>query len=193
MDRLWKEAHELLYNQEERLFYRDLRHKGAETQVFWSRGNAWVLAGIARLLEAMPEDPAGREFYLTVYGEMAERIATLQPQDGLWRSNLLESPLAAPGESSGTALFCYALAWGIHHGVLDRERFLPVVLDAWSALFGNVNEDGRLGWVQRPGVGPGNVRAGDWETYGTGAFLLAGSEVLGLLAREELESPAVGE
>ncbi len=116
---------------------------------------------------------------------MAARIAALQPGDGLWRSDLLASPLAAPGETSGTALFCYALAWGVRHRVLDRERYLPVVEDAWTALYANVSEEGRLGWVQRPGVGPDHVRAADWEVYGTGAFLLAGEAVLRLVGREE--------
>ena len=189
MDRLWREAHEVLYDPEERLFYRDSRKIGGVRKTFWSRGNAWVAAGIVRVLEELPEDQSSRQLYLAVYRELAERIAALQPADGLWRADLLASPLAAPGETSGTALFCYALAWGIDHGVLDRERYLPVVLDAWSALYGNVDEEGRLGWVQRPGVGPGEVRPGDWEVYGTGAFLLAGEAVLGLVGREESDSP----
>ena len=193
MDRLWREAHQILYDRQERLFYRDSRKIGGERKTFWSRGNAWVLAGIVRVLEELPEDHSSRALYLTVYEEMAERIAALQPEDGLWRSDLLASPLAAPGESSGTALLCYALAWGVHDGVLDRERYLPVVLNAWSALHGNVNEEGRLGWVQRPGVGPGDVRAGDWEVYGTGAFLLAGEQVLGLVGRERRNSPGDAE
>ncbi|MFQ5349161.1 MAG: glycoside hydrolase family 88 protein, partial [Thermoanaerobaculia bacterium] len=138
--------------------------------------------GIVRLLEELPEDHPSSEFYLDIYKAMAARVAALQPEDGLWRTDLLASPLAAPGESSGTALFCYALAWGVDHEVLDRERYLPVVTDAWSALYGNVDDAGRLGWVQRPGVGPANVRVGDWEVYGTGAFLLAGEAVLGLVA-----------
>jgi rhamnogalacturonyl hydrolase YesR len=190
LDRLWREAHRLLYDQEERLFYRDLRHKGGEKKVFWSRGNAWVLAGLARLLDSMPESSSDRRFYLVVYREIAERIAGLQPPDGLWRTNLLESPAAAPGESSGTALFCFALAWGIHQGVLDRERFLPIVMAAWSALRGNLDEDGRLGWVQRPGVGPSDVRPEDSEVYGTGALLLAGSEVLGLVTGQDPVPPS---
>lgn len=189
MDRLWKEAYELLYDREERLFHRDSRTMGGARKTFWSRGNAWVLGGIARVLEALPADHPSRELYLGVYREMARRVADLQPRDGLWRSDLHASPLAAPGETSGTALFCYALAWGIGEGVLDRERYLPVVEAAWAGLYRNVDPSGRLGWVQRPGVGPAKVRAEDWEVYGTGAFLLAGEAVLGLPDREGGESP----
>jgi rhamnogalacturonyl hydrolase YesR len=184
MDRLWRETYRLLYDPAEQLFYRDARQVGGARKTFWSRGNGWVLAGLARVLEELPAAHASRPFYLGVYREMAARIAALQPADGLWRADLEASPLAAPGETSGTALFCYALAWGIDRGVLDRERYLPVVVDAWAALYGNVDEEGRLGWVQRPGVGPAVTRAEDWEVYGTGAFLLAAEAVLGLLHHE---------
>ena len=184
MDRLWKEAYQSLYEAEERLFYRDLRQIGGARKTFWSRGNAWVLAGIVRVLEELPEDHSERSFYLALYRRMADRIAALQPQDGLWRADLLASSSAAPGETSGSALFCYALAWGVHHEILDRERYLPVVVSAWSALYRSVDAAGRLGWVQQPGVGPGEVRAGDRHVYGTGAFLLAAEKVLALASRK---------
>ncbi|MFQ5350359.1 MAG: glycoside hydrolase family 88 protein, partial [Thermoanaerobaculia bacterium] len=100
MDRLWREAHDLLYDPRERLFHRDARMIGGDAKAFWSRGNAWVLAGLVRVLDELPEDHPSRRFYLTVYGEMADRVAALQPADGLWRSDLLASPLSAPGESS---------------------------------------------------------------------------------------------
>ncbi|MCZ6507519.1 MAG: glycoside hydrolase family 88 protein [Acidobacteria bacterium] len=180
MDRLWQECYELLYDEQQRLFHRDLRYRDDGKRIFWSRGNAWVLAGVARLVDELPEDRPSRGFYLRVFRALAERIASLQPEDGLWRSSLLAPPGSAPGETSGTAFFCYALAWGVNQGVLDLESFLPVIEKAWTALYRRVSEEGRLGWVQRPGVRPGRVRARDWEVYGTGAFLLAGSEVLKL-------------
>jgi len=40
-----------------------------------------------------------------------------------------------------------------------------------------VQPDGKLGYVQRPGDRPADTGPGDTEPYGTGAFLLAGSEV----------------
>ncbi len=188
LDRLWRETYDLLYDRREKLFFRDLRdvarppdtEASRRVKVFWSRGNGWVLAGAARLLEELPEDRSSRRFYLGVFGEMAQRIAAIQPQDGLWRSSLLEPPSASAGESSGTALFCYALAWGINRGILDDVGFLPVVQKAWTGLLSNLDEQGRLGWVQRVGRGPARVRAEDSDNFGTGAFLLAGSEVLKL-------------
>ena len=46
-----------------------------------------------------------------------------------------------------------------------------------SALVRAVGPDGRLGYVQGPAEGPGPAEPDETEIYGTGAFLLAGSEV----------------
>ena len=110
---------------------------------------------------------------------MAGKLRTLQA-DGFWRSDLL-NPSAFPAqESSGTAFFCFAMAWGIHHGVLDRATYLDAVLRAWTALGTAVSPAGRLGWVQAVGSKPGPTNANDTNDYATGAFLLAGTELLNL-------------
>ena len=180
MDRLWREAYELLYDHEERLFHRDLRFREQPDPAFWARGNGWVLAGLARLLEELPKDRPTRVFYESVFRDLSGRIVALQGKDGLWRSNLLGYAPSDPGESSGSALLCFALAWGIHHGALDREEFLPAVIEAWTALYRNVNDQGRLGWVQKPGAEPGRVSARHAEVYASGAFLLAAEQLLAL-------------
>ncbi len=180
MERLWREAYELLYDHGERLFHRDLRFREQSDVVFWARGNGWVLAGLARLLEQLPEERPSRIFYESVFRDLSGRIVELQGEDGLWRSNLLGHAPSDPGESSGSALLCFALAWGINHGALDREDFLPVVIKAWTALYRNVDEEGRLGWVQKPGARPGRVSARHAEVYASGAFLLAAEQVLAL-------------
>jgi rhamnogalacturonyl hydrolase YesR len=184
MDELWRQCYDLLWEEESRLFYRDIRFRERSPGEFWSRGNAWVLAGLARMLDDVPEDRPARRFYLEVFRKMAEEVVAIQHEDGLWRSDLLASSPDAPGETSGTALFCYALAWGIRAGVLERDRYFSAVERAWSALYQSVDEEGRLGWVQKPGASPDRVEAGDWATYGTGAFLLAGSEMLRLVEDE---------
>jgi rhamnogalacturonyl hydrolase YesR len=82
---------------------------------------------------------------------------------------------------SGSGFFCYALAWGINNKLLDKATYLPVVEKCWIALNTCVNEEGRVGWVQPIGADPRrNFSEDSWEVYGTGAFLLAGSEVIKL-------------
>jgi unsaturated rhamnogalacturonyl hydrolase len=69
------------------------------------------------------------------------------------------------------------MAWGIHHGILDRATYLPTVLNGWAGLVANVTPQGRLEYVQGTGSAPAAATADDSYDYGVGAFLLAASEV----------------
>lgn len=187
-DQFYKECYDLLYNKEEQLFARDLnyvikpdgsgRREKNGKRIFWSRGNGWVMGGLALLMENLPANYPQRPFYETLFKEMAARIVTLQQPDGLWRASLLDPDAYPGGEVSGSGFFCYALAWGINNGLLDKS-YVPAVEKAWVALTKCVNKEGRVGWVQPIGADPrANFSADSWEVYGTGAFLLAGSEVI---------------
>ncbi|MCP4203679.1 MAG: glycoside hydrolase family 88 protein [bacterium] len=191
MDRLWREAYDLLYDEKHRLFHRDLRFRDERDPRFWARGNGWVLAGLARLIDELGQARSSEIFYRRVFRDLAERIAELQADDGLWRSDLLGSSSSAPGESSASALFCFALAWGVHQGILDPEDFLPVVAAAWEGLFRNVDGEGRLGWVQKPGAKPGRVSGRHSEVYASGAFLLAAEQVLALQEADRESGDAI--
>lgn len=181
-DRLWRESYDLLYDRSMRLFHRDLRFRSEPNPRFWSRGNAWVHAGLARWLEALPAEHPTRPFYERLFLDLSARIPGLQGSDGLWRSDLLASVSSEPGETSGSALFCAALAWGINQGLLEPARFRQPAEDAWKALYRNVDDEGRLGWVQKPGAKPGGVSRRHREAYGSGAFLLAAEQMLELVS-----------
>jgi rhamnogalacturonyl hydrolase YesR len=180
-DSLWWKTTAYLYAPGDSLFYRDSRYFGQrETNgqpMFWSRGNGWVMAGLVRMLANMPEHYPDRPRFIRLYKEMAARVAGLQQPDGTWHASLL-NPAGFPGpETSGTGLYCYAFAWGINHGLLPAARYTPVVADAWAAMIRAIQPDGRLGYVQQIGENPQRTGASSTEAYGTGAFLLAGSEV----------------
>ncbi|MEZ5199491.1 MAG: hypothetical protein R2764_24835 [Bacteroidales bacterium] len=49
---------------------------------------------------------------------------------------------------------------------------------AWTGLCSVVDEEGRVGWGQKVGRGPAEVKEDDTAEYVSGAFLLAGSEIL---------------
>ena len=139
------------------------------------------MGGLVRILEELPKDYVKRRFYEELFVEMATRVAGLQQADGLWRASMLDPASYPGGEVSGSGFFCYAMAWGINNGLLDREKFLPIVEKTWVALTQCVNGEGRVGWVQPIGATPEkNFGKDSWEVYGTGAFLLAGSEVIKL-------------
>lgn len=180
-NRLWWKTTDYLYDASERLYYRDSRffdrREPNGKKIFWSRGNGWVFAGLARVLQELPADYADRVRYISLFREMAEKIAAVQGADGYWRSSLLDPDSRPNPETSGTGFFVYGLAWGINQGLLDRARYEPAVTRGWSALVKAVHPDGMLGWVQRIGDQPGATTANTTEVYGVGALLLAGSEV----------------
>ncbi len=190
-DSLFQECYDRLYDKGEYLFYRDDnyllnekgegKHEANGQKVFWSRGNGWVLAGLARVLKEMPLDYPKRPFYIQLFKEMAEKVLSLQQADGLWRASLLD-PMAYPGgEGSGSGFYCYAFAWGINNGILDKTEYTPSVKKAWLGLNSLLSEEGRVGWVQPIGADPRrNFSAESWEVFGAGAYLLAGSEVIKL-------------
>ena len=175
MNRMWWKTTDYLYDKQEHLYYRDSRFFG--TKIFWSRGNGWVLAGLARVLMEMPSDYPDRPRYVALFREMASRIVTLQSSDGYWRSNLLDPNALPLPETSGTAFYVYALAWGVNEGLLDRRAYEPAIRQGWAALVRAVHPDGMLGYVQRIGDQPGDTSASGTEIYGVGAFILAGTEV----------------
>lgn len=188
-DSLYRQTYDRLYNQQEHLFARDARYlwtgsaedkkESNGQRIFWSRGNGWVIGGLALMLRELPENHPRRGFYVNLFQQMSARLVGLQQPDGLWRTSLLDPTAYAGGEGSGSGFDCYALAWGINHGLLDKAKYQPVVEKAWAGLNGLVSDEGRVGWVQPIGGDPRrNFDADSWEVYGAGAYLLAGSEVL---------------
>jgi PelA/Pel-15E family pectate lyase len=186
MDKEWRRTAARLWVEQDGLFLRDERfkqqdHRGAGGKpVYWARGNGWVMGGLARTLEAMPADFAGRDFYTGIFRKMASRVAGLQQADGLWRSDLNDPKSLPEPETSGSAFFVYALAWGINHGLLDRQAYQPAVTRGWAALNRHVLPNGLIGAAQKTGDRPVPTKADDVGPYATGAYLLAGLEVIAL-------------
>ncbi|MCU0324986.1 MAG: glycoside hydrolase family 88 protein [Spirosomaceae bacterium] len=188
MHKYYMECYNLLFDKEENLFYRDNRFlwKGTEAdrkepngkKVFWSRGNGWVLAGLAMMLEDMPKNYKHRPFYEDLYKKMAKKVLDLQPADGLWRVSLLNPESFPHGEVSGSGFFTYAFAWGVNNGYLDAKLYKPAVLKAWNSMKECQQESGKVGWVQNIGYDPKPADKDSWQNFGTGAFLLAGSEII---------------
>lgn len=188
MHKYYMETYNLLYDKEENLFTRDTRFQwGVNEQdrkeengekIFWARGNGWVLGGLALILSDLPKDYEHYGFYLNLFREMAKRIKELQQVDGLWRTSLLHPESYHHGEVSASGFFTFALTWGTNNGVLDKAVYAPVVKKAWTALLSCQKENGMVGWVQDIGASPEPATADSWQNYGTGAFLLAGSEML---------------
>lgn len=170
-----------LFDRQAGLYYRDNRFLNQKTRngrkVLWSRGNGWAFAGIARLLDYLPEQDSRRDRYLNVFRQMAAALIERQGVDGLWRPNLDDAEEVPVPETSGTGFFCFGMACGINHGVLDRSKYLPAVGKAWSGLARSVAADGKVLWGQQVDGQPNPVKRDSSHEYVTGTFLLAGSEV----------------
>jgi unsaturated rhamnogalacturonyl hydrolase len=181
MDHEWWITSNLLYDPQEHLYFRDAtylqKHEANGKNLFWSRGNGWVMAALAQVLAEIPDNYPTRQKYVDQYREMAARVISLQGADGLWRSGLLDADAYPLPEVSGSAFFVYSLAWGINHHLLDRSAYLPVVKKGWQGLVSHIYEDGRLGCIQPIGAAPGDFKPSSSYVYGVGAFLLAGSEI----------------
>jgi len=184
-------SNSIMWDNDAHLYYRDARYVYPKHQSvngkkdFWSRGDGWVFAGLAKVLQDLPMDDPHRTDFVAKYQQMAEALKKAQTEDGYWTRSLLD-PQHAPGpETSGTAFFVYGYLWGINHGLLDRADYLPVVRKGWRYLNTTaLQADGKIGYVQPIGdrAIPGQVVDQNSTTaFGVGAYLLASSELVRLL------------
>jgi rhamnogalacturonyl hydrolase YesR len=185
----WWRTTAYLYDTKEHLYFRDSTYFNKREmngqKIFWSRGNGWVIAGLARFLTLLPANDPARPEFEQEFKEMASRIKALQPANGAWSSSLLDPESCSPRvETSGTGFYCFALAWGVNNHLLEHSEYAPAALKAWSALNTCVEESGRLNHVQPVGAAPQKFSAESTEAYGIGAFLLAGHEIITLISQK---------
>jgi Predicted unsaturated glucuronyl hydrolase involved in regulation of bacterial surface properties, and related proteins len=183
----------LMYDKETGLYYRDRKyvypkHKTVNGKKdFWARGDGWVLAGLARVLEDFPLAHKDRDFYEERYRSLAKAVSELQQPEGYWTRSMLD-PAHAPGpETSGTAFFTYGLLWGVNNGLLSKEEYIPVIKKAWTYLSKvALQSDGLVGYVQPIGERADqhkNVGPRTTADFGVGAFLLAACEYVRYLEK----------
>ncbi len=188
-----------LYNEKDGLWWRDADFvppyaEADGNDCYWSRGNGWVVAALCRVMDQLsPKDKAYKELKKD-YLAMCRVLAKCQREDGFWNVSL-ESPTTFGGkETSGTALFAYAIAWGLRKGFLKASLYRPIVDKAVSAMLTDaVHPDGFLGWMQGTGKEPKDgqplsyEKIPDFEDYGLGCFLLCGVEYYKLLSENVLK------
>jgi rhamnogalacturonyl hydrolase YesR len=186
----------IMLDKETNLYFRDgkyvyPKHKTANGKKdFWARGDGWVLAGLAKVLDDMPETYVRQPFFMEKYVKLARAVKELQQPEGHWTRSMMD-PDQAPGyETSGTAFFCYGLLWGVNHGYLPKKEFMPTIQSAWNYLATiALQDDGKVGYVQPIGERaiPGQtVDANSQANFGVGAFLLAACEYVRYLKQKQL-------
>jgi unsaturated rhamnogalacturonyl hydrolase len=181
------------YNKTEHLWWRDADFDPPYKEpngknCYWSRGNGWAFAALTRVLDTIPEAEAHRAEYLTDFKDMADALRAVQRTDGFWNVSLQDPTDFGGPELTGTSLFTYGMAWGVRKGLLPAETYQPVIEKAWAAMASSVHSNGFLGYVQGTGKQPSDSQpvtfdtVPNYEDFGTGCFLLGGSEVARLAA-----------
>ena len=155
-----------LYDTTARLYYRGdtsyifpAKQTPNGKKLFWSRGNGWALAALARVLTETPLTYLARAEYVAAFNQMSGALKSVQRADGLWNMSLYDANHYPGPETSGTALFVYGMAWGINNGLLSRSTYGPVSRQSveWHGACGRAS--GRQAWI----------RAGHWPGSGARA------------------------
>ena len=196
LDKLYQNilySDEIMLDQETGLYFRDgkyvwPKHKSANGKKdYWARGDGWVLAGLAKVLQDMPETYVRQPFFVEKYTRLARAVASLQQPQGYWTRSMADAQHAPGPETSGTAFFTYGLLWGVNNGYLSKKEFAPVIAKAWKYLTETaLQPSGKVGYVQPIGERaiPGQtVDQNSEANFGVGAFLLAACEYVRYLEK----------
>ena len=124
----------------------------------WCRGNGWMAAGMTELLTLLPQDNPDRESIIASFRKMMDTLAGYQKSDGLW-SQLVDDP-SVWSETSGSAMFIYAMISGVRNGWLPSDKYLPIIEKGWRGLVSHINSDGDI-----DGVCEGTNRTNDRDFY----------------------------
>jgi rhamnogalacturonyl hydrolase YesR len=183
----YKFTTDYLYDKDEKLYFRDsgyfTRKEANGAKVFWGRGNGWVFAGLPIIIRELPVKYENKEYFVTIYKEMAVKLLSLQQPDGSWHASLLDPASYPNPEMSATAFFVFGLAWGIENGYLEKEKYLTAVVNGWKAMVCAVWPDGKVGFIQPIGADPKAVTREMTEVYGVGGFLMAGTQIYKMIEK----------
>ena len=119
-----------------------LFYHSPETHFSWGRGNGWMAAGMAEILRSLPENHPDRAKIMAGYHKMMAALLKYQEPDGMWKQ-IIDDP-AAWKETSGTAMFTYAMITGVKHGWLDKKTYGAAARKGWLALTGYINANDEL-------------------------------------------------
>ena len=150
---------------------------GERTPALWGRGNGWVLMSIADVLESLPKKDPLYGKLVTIAKEMMAGLKKTQDAEGMWHT-VMDDAKSYP-EASATAMFVYGALKLMRLGALDSSQ-REMILRGWKALNEQYIRDGVVEGVSA-GTMPNRTNyykdlPRGTQTWGTGAYLMAGSE-----------------
>lgn len=135
-----------------------LFYHAPDVPFFWARGNGWMAAGMTELLGMLPEDNPNRPRILASYRKMMDCLMNHQKEDGLWGQ--LVDDTTTWSETSGSAMFVYALVKGVKRGWLNAATYAPLARKGWMALVKQIDVNGDIA-----GVCEGTNKTNDRQFY----------------------------
>ncbi|MER2494383.1 glycoside hydrolase family 88/105 protein [Catenovulum sediminis] len=161
----------------------------------WSRALGWYVMALVDTLEVFPEDHKDRQTLITILNNVSESIVKYQDKSGFWyqvtdKGDEFGNYL----ETSGTAMFSYAMAKGSRLGYLPK-KYHKIALKAFKAIVDHHieinptnNELVLIKTVAGTGLGNSPYRPATFKYYveeavrpndahGLGAFILASVEL----------------
>jgi rhamnogalacturonyl hydrolase YesR len=115
-----------------------LFYHAPDAPFYWGRGNGWMAAGMAVLLRHLPQDNKDRTRIMQGYQTMMKSLKQFQTPAGMW-NQLIDEPDYWV-ETSGSAMFTFALITGVKQGWLNKKEYTPVARKAWMAMVPYINE-----------------------------------------------------
>lgn len=122
-----------------------LFYHGPEAPFFWSRGNGWMAVALAELLSVLPRNHPSFDSISESYSKMMNSLVRYQSDSGMWRQ-LIDYENAWE-ESSGSAMFAYAIKLGLDHGIISGDKYEKAWETAWLALASRIDDKGKLSGI----------------------------------------------
>jgi rhamnogalacturonyl hydrolase YesR len=132
-----------------------------DSKNYWGRGNGWGAAGATELLQVLPTTHPKYAAVLAGYRKQMTGLLTVQKASGIWMQLLGSTDPKNWEETSGSAMFLFAIFTGLKNGWLESATFLEPAKKGWTAL---------AGYLQ--GAKLANVAAGFWPSTGTASDYL---------------------
>ena len=111
---------------------------------FWARGNGWMAVGMPEMLRMLPSS-AKYDFYreriLSEYKKMMATLSAHQYESGLWGQLIYPNQGDMWEETSGSAMFTYAMILGVKNGWLDEKTYGKVARKGWLGIQNYLNTD----------------------------------------------------
>ena len=164
---------------------------------FWGRAMGWYAMGLVDTLEHFPKDHPRRGELTAILNRLVDAVAKVQdPKSGVWWDILdLGGKEKNYLESSGSAMFVYAIARGVREGYLPDSR-MKIAVRGWDGIrkeFIRTNADGHAEWhgtVSVSGLGGNPYRDGSYEYYMSEKIRLNDAKGLGPAIKAALEMEA---